>query len=151
MKMKYTCTVQINLPINEVVELWANEQYFYKWQDGFTKIEPISGKQGGAGAKAKIYLNDGKRKMELLETIIVNNLPSEKTALYEHKHMTNTQTTKFTIVSENETKYTSEVEYIKFNGFMPKLMAKLMPHVFRKQSLKWMIQFKIFAEMEYKQ
>jgi len=84
--------------------------------------------------------------MELIETIISNNLPDEKKALYVHEHMTNTQTTQFQELSPNQTRYISEVEYTKFNGFMPNLMAKLFPGVFKKQSQKWVNQFKAFAE-----
>ncbi len=144
--MKYTCEIDINLPIDRVMELWINENNFKEWQDGFIKIDRISGEEGVVGAKSKIYFAQGKRKMELLETIISNNLPEEKSALYEHKHMTNTQTTRFQSIGDNQTRYISEVEYLKFNGLMPNLMARLFSGMFKKQSQKWMNQFKEFAE-----
>ena len=144
--MKYTCTVDINLPIEKVAELWNDEQHFGKWQDGFQSIEHLEGEPHTAGAKSRILLAQGKRKMELTETIITNNLPEEKKALYVHIHMTNTQTTRFQQLSPSQTRYISEVEYTQFNGFMPKLMARLFPGMFRKQSQKWMDQFKAFAE-----
>lgn len=144
--MKYTCTVEINAPLNKVVELWQDENHFSEWQDGFQRIEPLSGTPNTVGAQSKIYLEQGKRKMELLETIQVMNLPTEKTGLYEHVHMTNTQTSRFEPISEHKTRYISEVNYTQFNGFMPKLMAKLFPGMFKKQSQKWMDQFKTFAE-----
>ncbi|MDG1477707.1 MAG: SRPBCC family protein [Vicingaceae bacterium] len=144
--LKYTCTIEINLPITKVIELWDNEIYFSKWQDGFQSIENIEGLAGRVGTKSKILLQQGKRKMELIETIITNNLPTDKKALYEHIHMTNTQTTRFESINKNKTLYISEVEYTKFNGFAPKLMAKLFPSMFKKQSQKWMNQFKVFAE-----
>lgn len=144
--MKYTCTININSNINKVVELWQNEDHFAVWQDGFVKIDPVSGEPGTAGAKSKILFQQGKRKMELLETIITNDLPREKTALYEHIHMTNLQTTRFEALENNETCYISEVEYTKFVGLVPKLMARFFPGVFKKQSQKWMKQFKEFVE-----
>lgn len=67
-------------------------------------------------------------------------------ALYEHIHMTNTQTTTFKSIDTNITQYTSEEDYIKFNGMMIKLIAKLFPSKFKAQSQKWMNQFKVFAE-----
>ena len=143
--MKYTCTVEIDLPIDKVAELWAHEQYFHKWQDGFQSIDHFKGVPNSIGAKSRIIIEQGKRKMELIETIISNKLPEEKKALYEHIHMTNTQTTRFEEVTTNQTLYISEVEYTQFNGFMPKLMAKLFPGMFKKQSQKWMNQFKEFA------
>ena len=143
--MKYTCTIEINLPINKTVELWEDENNFKSWQDGFDSIEHLSGTPHTKGAKSKILFN-GKRKMELIETIIKSDLPKVKTALYEHIHMTNTQTTRFEPINENKTRYISEVEYTKFNGFMIKMMAKLFPNKFKEQSQKWMNQFKEFAE-----
>ena len=143
--MKYICTVEINLPLDKTVELWDNENTFKEWQDGFKSIEHLSGSPNSKGAKSKIIFQD-KRKIELLETIISSDLPNEKIALYEHIHMTNTQTTRFKAIDKNKTQYTSEVEYTKFNGFMIKLMVRLFPSKFKAQSQKWMNQFKEFAE-----
>tara|TARA_B100000809_G_scaffold265823_1_gene325912 strand:+ start:2907 stop:3353 length:447 start_codon:yes stop_codon:yes gene_type:complete len=144
--MKYTCTIEIELPIAEVVKLWSNEDFFNQWQDGFQSIEILNGTSGAIGTKSKILLQHGKRKMELIETIISNKLPTEKKALYKHVHMTNTQTTKFESINENKTRYISEVEYTKFNGVLPKLMSMVFSGMFKKQSQKWMNQFKAFAE-----
>lgn len=143
--MKYICTVTINIPISKVVDLWENELYFNEWQDGFKSIEQISGELNTKDSKSKITLHN-KREIVLIETIISNNLPNEKIALYEHIHMTNTQITRFTSINQNTTKYTSEVDYIKFNGILIKLIAKLFPRKFKTQSQKWMNQFKRFAE-----
>ena len=144
--MKYTCTVDINLPIDRTVELWVDETIFKEWQDGFKSIELLSGTANTKGAKSKIVLDDGKKRIELIETIMNSDLPNEKKALYEHVHMTNTQTTRFEPITEKMTRYISEVEYTKFNGFIIKLMAKLFPGKFKEQSQKWMNQFKEFAE-----
>ncbi len=146
--MKYLCTIDIERPIEEVVNLWKDESHFGKWQDGFVKIEHLSGDPETPGAKSKILFEQGKNKMELIETIMISDLPREKKALYEHIHMINTQSTRFESISENKTRYISEVEYTQFNKFMIKLMAKLFPGMFKKQSLKWMQQFKNFAERQ---
>ncbi len=149
--MRYICTVAIDAPLNEVVNLWTNEEHFDQWQDGFESIELLEGEKDGIGAKSKITIQQGKRKLELIETILVQNLPTERKALYEHVHMVNTQSSRFEKISADKTRYTSEVEYTQFNGFMPKLLAKLLPGMFEKQSLKWMNQFKDFAEFTYAQ
>ena len=143
--MKYTCSVEINAPIEKVVALWENKEYFKKWQDGFESIQHLEGIPNTIGAKSRIVLQD-KMRIELIETIISINLPEEKTALYEHIHMTNTQISRFETTKNGKTLYKSEVEYIKFNGLMIKLMAKLFPGKFKKQSQKWMKQFKTFVE-----
>jgi len=146
--MKYTCNIEINAPLSKVVALWEDENNFKHWQHGFQHIKHISGTPNTIGAKAEILIVQGKQTIELLETVMVNNLPEEKTALYEHVHMTNTQTSRFKALSDNKTLYISEVEYTKFNSFIPKLMAKLFPGMFKKQSEKWMQAFKLFVEQQ---
>jgi uncharacterized membrane protein len=145
--MKYTCDIEINAPLEKVVPLWDDELNYKEWQDGFKQLVILVGKPKTVGAKSKIVFG-GKQKIELIETIIVNNLPQERTALYEHVHMTNTQTSRFKSLGNNKTLYTSEVEYTAFNGFMIKLIAKLFPGKFKAQSQKWMKQFKAFVEKQ---
>ena len=144
--MKYNCSIEINKPLDELSKLWEDENNFKHWQDGFISIELLEGEKGQKDSKSKILFLQGKRKMELIETVLLNELPNHKKALYEHIHMTNTQSSKFESLSDAKTLYSSEVEYLKFNGFMPKLIAKLLPGLFKKQSEKWMKQFKEFAE-----
>ena len=68
--MKYTCSVEINLPKDQVVALWRDENNFKEWQDGFVKIDHICGEPETAGAKSRIYLEQRKRKMELLAAMV---------------------------------------------------------------------------------
>jgi hypothetical protein len=143
--MKYSCVIEINLPIKKTVELWNNKDYFKEWQDDFCSIELISGTHNYKGSKSRL-LFVGKRKIELVETILSIDLPNEKTALYEHVHMSNTQCSRFISIGKNKTKYISEVEYIKFNGILIKALAMVFPGKFKSQSQKWMNQFKAFAE-----
>ena len=144
--MKYKCTIEIELPINKVIRLWTDENHFVNWQDGFQSIKHYEGEPNTVGAKSKIIIHQGKIVNELIETILTNNLPQEKKALYEHVHMVNSQTTRFERVSDQKTTYISEVDYLKFNGLMPKVMATFFPGMFKKQSKKWMNNFKEFAE-----
>lgn len=144
--MKFLCEVVLNLPISEAVSLYDNVEHLDKWQTGFVNYEHISGEQGKAGAKSKVFFKHNNRDMELIETIVKKDLPEEFTAIYEHKHMVNTMYCHFEKVENDKTLFQMEIEYTKFIGFMPKLMAFLMPGMFRKQSQKWLDQFKEFAE-----
>ena len=144
--MKFSCDIEIDLPINKVVELFNNPDNLKEWQDGFEGIEHISGTPGDVGAKTKMFYKSGKRNIVLTETILVNDLPDEFTGKYEAKEMVNTMKNTFHIISENKTRWNAEIEYTEFRGFMPKLMAKLMPGMFKKQVQKWLNQFKSFAE-----
>ena len=144
--MKFTCTVDVKLPIEKTIALWSDPRNLKEWQDGFISLSHLSGEEGKPGAKSRLLYKMGKREMELIETIQVANLPSEFIALYEHKHMTNLMRNSFTEISPGITRWTSEINYIKFNGFIPRIMSFLMPGMFKKQAQKWFDQFKEFAE-----
>ena len=144
--MKFTCSVEIERPIEDVVRLFDNVENLKEWQDGFVRYEHLSGTPGAPGAKAKLIYKSGKHTMELFETITVKNLPREFSGIYEHKHMINTITNSFTPLGSNKTRYDAELEYTKFIGIVPKLMGLLMPGKFKKQTQKWLDQFKEFAE-----
>lgn len=144
--MKFICSVEINKPLEELISLWLNEDNNKHWQEGFQSKELLSGEKGVVGSKSKILLKNGKQSMELIETLEVNQLPSEHKVYVEHKHMCNYMTSNFQSLSESKTIYSSTVEYTQFNGFMPKLMAKFFPGMFKKQVQKWLDLFKVFAE-----
>lgn len=127
-----------------VVELFKNPDNLIHWQDGFKRIEPISGVPGTIGATSRLHYE----RLSLMETIIRNELPEEFKAKYEHKHMVSTMSCRFQAVDEVTTRLEQEIHYTQFNGFLPKVMARLFPGMFRKQVQKWLDQFKHFAEAE---
>jgi len=122
--------------------LFENPDNLKEWQDGFISIESISGTHGEIGAKSKLIYE----KLELIETILRNELPEEFKATYEHKHMVNTMSCRFKKIDSNMTRFEQEIHYTKFNGFVIKLMVKLFPRMFKKQVQKWLDQFKAFVE-----
>ncbi|MBM2815462.1 MAG: Polyketide cyclase / dehydrase and lipid transport [Ignavibacteria bacterium] len=144
--MKFTCTIEIEAPLQRIVDLFVDTDNFPKWQGGFQSLEHISGEVGSAGAKSRIVYKQGKHIIELIETIIRNDLPNEFSALYEHKHMNNTMTNRFQKLNENRSILESEIEYTKFHGIIPKLMGILMPGMFKKQTQNWLNNFKLFVE-----
>jgi len=142
--MKFNCTVTINQHIDKVVDIFSNPANLQYFQEGFKSKEHLSGIPGEKGATAKMTYE----KLELIETIIQNNLPEEFMAVYEHKHMTNTMKVNFVQLEPNKTQYNSEIEYTEFNGILIKIIAKLFPGMFKKQVLKWMNLFKSYAEKQ---
>lgn len=144
--MKFKCTVDINQPIDKVIELFDNPDNMGKWQDGFISFEHLEGKPGQPGAKSRVMYDFNGRPMELIETVVVRNLPHEFSGTYEHKHMTNSMKNSFIKLTENSTRWEAKIHYTKLNGLMIKLMAFLFPGKFKSQTQKWMDQFKAFAE-----
>lgn len=144
--MKFTCSVDIDLPRDSVVKIFDNPENMQYWQDGFISYEPKSGKIGQTGAQSIVKYDIKGRKMTLLETVTLRNLPDEFHGSYEGDYGKNTMNNYFEILDNNKTRWRSEVEYIEMNHFMMKIMAKLMPSMFKKQTQKWMDQFKVFSE-----
>lgn len=146
--MKFSCAVVINLPVNTVIQLWTDEDSFFQWQDGFSKREILEGEKNKPGVKTRIIYYPGKGQLELLETLLENDLPKVKKNLYVHSDMVYIQTIKMNEITHKKTELISEIEYKKFIGLFPKLLARLFPSMFKKQALKWLNDFKTYAEIE---
>jgi len=144
--MIFKGAVTINRPRDLVTKLFADPKYLKEYQDGFVSKDLISGDAGKDGAVSRMFFKQGKREMEMTETITANRLPESFEAFYHHQHMDNTMKCHFTEVDENTTHYAYEFEYTRVSWVMPRLMMMLFPGMFRKQGEKWMRQFKEFVE-----
>lgn len=142
--MKYTTEIEINRPIDRVVELFDDPNNMHKWMEGLQSFEHLSGDPGQPGAKSKLKFKMGKREIEMVETILTRNLPHEFSGTYEANGVHNIVRNKFQSLGSDRTKYISEQEF-NFTGFM-RLIAFLMPGAFKKQTAKMLNSFKAFAE-----
>lgn len=142
--MKYTLEVEIDRPVQEVTELFDNPDNLKYWMDSLVSFEHLTGIPGQPGAQSRLLFKMGKRNVEMIETITTRNLPEEFSGTYEANGVYNEIRNKFEPLSGNRTKYTAENSF-EFRGFM-KLVAFLIPGAFKKQSLKYMEDFKDFAE-----
>ncbi|OUR91040.1 hypothetical protein A9Q87_11220 [Flavobacteriales bacterium 34_180_T64] len=143
--MKFTCSVNIKAPLNLVTQIFEDPEQQKHFQDGFISKIHISGNKGNKGAVSQLNY----KKLELIETIIENNLPNEFRALYEHKHTTNTMYVKFIPIDDYNTQYFTEIEYTKFNGFIINILVTIAPSLFKKQVQKWLNQFKLYVESQH--
>ncbi|MBT3252521.1 MAG: SRPBCC family protein [Candidatus Marinimicrobia bacterium] len=144
--MKYTVELDINLPIDRVIELFDNTENMYKWMEGLQSFESLEGTPGQVGAKSKMVFISGKREIEMVETITVKNLPDEFSAIYEANGVYNIVKNHFIAKGEALTRYITEQEF-QFTGFM-KFMAFFMPGAFKKQSMQHLKAFRTFAESQ---
>ena len=142
--MKYTHDIVIDLPIETVFSLMDNEENMYKWQKGLVKHEHLSGEKGEVGAKTKLYFEMGRRKMDMVETILKKDTPNKIDLSFEAKNVMNYNSSSFQDIDGKSTKWTVDNEF-QFSGFM-KVMAFFMSGAFKKQSLCYMEDFKKFAE-----
>lgn len=142
--MKYKNEVIINAPREKVVELFDNPDNIKEWQPGFVSMEHIEGEPGTVGAKHKLHYKMDKRDIEMIETVKKRNLPESYSLTYETKNVNNDIHNYFEDLGDGTTKYWTENEF-NFSGIM-KIFGWIMPGAFKKQSQKYMDDFKAFVE-----
>lgn len=142
--MKYISKIEIDLPLSKVLELFDSTENLYKWQPGLVSFDHLSGDPGQVGAKSTLRYKMGKRDIEMIETITSRNLPSDFSMTYEAKGVFNILKNQFEELSPTKTKWVTENEF-QFSGYM-KIIGMLMPGAFKKESQKYLQQFKEFAE-----
>ena len=142
--MRYDCEVIIDKPADEVLRLFDSTENLYEWMEGLENFEHLEGTAGEVGAKSKLSFKMGKRSMELIETILTENLPDEYKVSYDSPQGYNEVTISFVPLDDQRTAYRTH-NYFKMGGFM-KVFAFLMPGMFKKQSMKYLNAFKAFAE-----
>ena len=142
--MKYTSDIEIDKPLDRVIKLFDNPDNMGKWMKGLQSFEHLSGVPGQPGAKSKLKFKNGKREIEMTETINVRNLPHEFSGTYDVKGVHNIVTNRFLPLPGNRTKYISEQEF-QFKGFM-KIIGLLFSGTFKKQTMQYLKDFKDFAE-----
>ena len=143
--MKYICEITIDLPREEVIRKFDSAENMKHWQKGLIDYEILSGTPGEEGTKMRLDYKMGKRSISMVETISKRDLPNEFNATYHTKGVYNIQRNTFHEAGHNTTKWKSESEF-QFSSFAMKLMGWMMPGVFKKQSMKYLEDFKNFAE-----
>jgi len=143
--MKYSTEITLDLPREDVIKKLDNVDNMKHWQRGLVSAEHLEGIPGKVGAKMRLRYKMGKRDMELIETITKQDFPNEFHANYNTPGVNNTQQNFFEELPDGKTKWTSHSEF-QFSSFMMKLMGFLMPGMFKKQSKKYLNDFKAFAE-----
>ena len=144
--MKFSGSLIINKPRQQVVDLYTDTNRLKDYQDGFVSKTLLEGNAGENGAKSEMRYEQGKRKLLLIETVVNNQLPDSFEGHYHHEHMDNTMKVSFEELENDQTRYNYEFEYTRINWVMPRLMAILFPGMYRKQGEKWMRQFKEMVE-----
>ena len=141
--MKYTIQTTINKPKSEVVSLYDNIPNLYKWMEGLESVELLSGMEGKKGAKTKMVFKTPKRVMTMTETILLNELPDKMVTSYQADGVFNIIFTEFH--EDGEDTIYRTIQEFKFKGFM-RVIGFFFPKAFKKQSMKYLEDFKKFAE-----
>ena len=153
--MKYTVSIQVDQPLEEVARLLADPAQLPKWLRGLVVHEPISGAHGHVGTTSRVVLETGKQKMEATETITrrepvdLQGIPKGTVVHYEREvvgeGMWSAARERLSEAGPRSTLWESENEY-RFSSLPMRLMVPFMRGTFRRQSHVHMQDFKAFAE-----
>ena len=144
--MKYSESIEIDRPLAVVVEKFQDIESMHKWQEGLIGYKLLEGPPGATGSTMSLSYQMGKRKVDMIETILNNDLPRRFDVAFDANGVKNINTNTFEAISPNRTRFTIETEF-EFRGFM-RLIAFVMPSAFKKQTLKMMKDFKRFVETD---
>ncbi len=142
--MKYTSEIKIDLPREQVIALFDNTENTYKWMDGLQSVEHLEGEPGEEGARSKMRFEMGKRRIEMVETILQRDFPDRFKTAYDTAGVYNEVDNQF--IDQGEATLYRTVHYFRFEGWGMRMMAFLMPGAFKKQSMTYLKNFKAFAE-----
>ncbi|MFG2335674.1 SRPBCC family protein [Streptomyces yangpuensis] len=153
--MRYTVSIEVDLPRERVVQLLADPAQMPKWLRGLVLHEPLSGVHGQVGTTSRVVMRTGRREMECTETITrreppdPHGIPEGSVVRFDREivadGMWSAVRDRLTDAGPARTLWVSENEY-RFSGVLMRLVGLLMPGAFRKQSLRHMQDFKAFAE-----
>jgi len=145
--MRYTCTIDIGLPRERVITLFDDAANLKRWMPGMRSFEHLTGVPGQPGATSRLTFKHEGRDMVMTETIVLRQLPDRYDHTYETPGMWNGVSHRFSATGPATTRWEQTTEF-RMDGLMMRLMALILPGLFRKQTLKYMNCFKEFAESQ---
>lgn len=142
--MKYKIELKIDITREKMLVLFQDVDFMKKWQPSFQSLDVLEGVPGEVGSRSRLsYMSNGKTS-EIIETIILKELPDRFDFLYETKGVKNWARNRF-VDQGDQVLWIAEHEF-EFSGFMK--FFDLMKGMFVKQTTKDMNAFKIVAELE---
>jgi len=143
--------ITINESLENLMELFLNQDNFKHWQRGLIGFENLTQEIGMPGSKRKLKIKTLVGTVTMVEEITKRDLPHHWEATYRTKGVVNYQSNRFResekIIDNKTIKQTiwDSTSTFKFTGMM-RLVAAAKPDLFEKQGYQFMQDFKRFAE-----
>lgn len=139
--------IEIDAPLSKVFDLYIDKQNYARWKSGFVNYEPVSGNTTEKGSV--VLLN--YKGYTMRETVEEINPPNLYVARYERLQngkpmMTHVADSQFIALDDNKTRIIVNSEVTNVNGFVMKLVVKLMAKMGEKQLNDQLKLFKNLAE-----
>ena len=142
--MKYSIELIINKSRAEVWKKFDNAENLHKWMPTLKEFNHESGEAGQPGAKSRIKFLEGRRDIEMIETIVKRNEPEEFSGTYEMKGTRNLVENSFSDLEDNKTKWQLDSEF-EFSGIY-KILSPFFKSTIVKRTKSDMNRFKDFVE-----
>lgn len=153
--MKFANSIEIALPREKTAQLLADPEHVPRWVRGVVLHEPVSGIHGQLGTISRVVMQSGKRTMEITETITrrepadLHGIPEGVVVHFDRESvgegMRSVVRDRLTEANPEKTLWEQESEY-QFSSLLMRLLGRVMPTTFHKQSQQHMEDFKAFAE-----
>ena len=141
----YTLSIEIELPRDEVVRKFQQAENLFHWQNGLQSVEQLSGQTGIPGCLTKLVYQQGRHRIELMETVVSNELPDKFCGFYSWAEGENTLESRFLELEGGRTRWESTCSY-KMKSLTMKLMGFFFRGKFVEQNQKFLDNFKAFCE-----
>ena len=142
--MKYSNSLEIDVPRARVVVLVGDPDNYGAGQEGLVSHRRVKGESGQEGMQTILHHKMGKREIEMLETVTERALPESFPATYEAKGVWNQAINRFSELEGDRTLWVLETEF-RCKGFM-RFLTTIAPGMFKKQTQAAMEAFKAFVE-----
>jgi hypothetical protein len=142
--MEFTQEIEINLPRADVVRLFDDPDNLPKWQRGLQSFDALAGDPGQPGSTSRLVFVNGRRRIEMIETITLRDLPDAFHGTYDAKGVHNVVENYFTEVTPGRTRWVAH-NVFELRGLM-RVVGLLFGRSFARQSRTFMEDFKAFAE-----
>ena len=150
-KLEYVKEIEVNANIEDVNAMFEDIYNMKKYMPETEDILLISGKKNREGSKYRIMISSGKESVEILGTLINNNLPHKLTMCYEMPGVINTMEQKHAEIKDDKTLIISKQKF-QFSGLM-KIISFFEPEgfnieAFQEQTNIYLRSFKNLVESE---
>jgi len=144
-EMKSKTEVVIHAPREKVLEMWQSFEDQKNWQKGLESLEYRNGKPGYIGTQLHYSYKLGRKRLDMQETLIQSNLPTEYQVLQEAEGVINRQKHYITEPEPGKTLWTTITE-TRFKRWGLRFMGWLSPGLFEREQQKIFEAFRDYVE-----
>lgn len=143
--LSYTSEITINKPLDTSFSKIVNLDTMKHWQEGLISIEHISGTPRKVGSIIILNYQFGNQKMKLTESVTHRDNNASIHFNFDSKMMHNIQKNSFEAIDKRTTKWICENQFLP-RSFKARIMLFLIPKAFKKQTQKYLTNFKNYVE-----